>query len=126
MGRRFVLVVAAALLLFAAAGSAAVIRGTPRADLLRGGPRSDRIDGKGGNDRIKVDGGRRDTVRCGPGIDLVNADAADRVGRDCELVARVIARDPYTAPAQHNTIAEPDNLAWGNTVVAAFQVGRFR
>jgi hypothetical protein len=126
MGRRLVLVVATALLLFAAVGSAAVIRGTPRADLLRGGPRSDRIDAKGGNDRIKVDGGRRDTVRCGRGVDLVNADAADRVARDCELVARVIARDPYTSPAQHNSIAEPDNLAWGNTVVVAFQVGRFR
>jgi BNR repeat protein len=126
MGRRFVLVVAAALLLFAAAGSAAVIRGTQRADFLRGGPRPDRINAKGGNDRIKVDGGGRDTVRCGRGVDLVNADAADRVARDCELVARVIARDPYTSPAQHNTIAEPDNLAWGNTIVAAFQVGRFR
>lgn len=126
MGRRLVLVVAAALLLFAAAGSAAVIRGSSRADLLRGGPRADRIDARAGNDRVKVDGGRRDTVRCGRGVDLVNADAADRIARDCELVARVIARDPYRAPAQHSTIAEPDSFAWGSTVVAAFQVGRFR
>src|SRR5215216_1350424 len=126
MGRRLVLVVAAALLLSSGLAGAAVIKGTKRADLLRGGARADRIDARSGNDRIKVDGGGRDTVRCGPGIDLVNADATDRVARDCELVARVIARDPYTSPAQHNTIAEPDNLSWGNTVVAAFQVGRFR
>jgi BNR repeat-like domain/RTX calcium-binding nonapeptide repeat (4 copies) len=126
MGRRLVLVVTAALLLFAAAGSAAVIRGSSRADLLRGGPRSDRIDARAGNDRVKVDGGRRDTVRCGRGDDVVNADAADRVGADCELVARVIARDPYRAPAQHASIAEPDSFASGSTVVAAFQVGRFR
>ncbi|HEV3478663.1 MAG TPA: sialidase family protein [Gaiellaceae bacterium] len=126
MGRRLVLVSAAALLLFTAAGSAAVITGTTRADFLRGGPRADRIDGRGGNDRIKVDGGRRDTVRCGRGRDLVNADAADRVARDCETVVRVIARDRYSAPAQHSSIAEPDSFAWGNTIVAAFQSGRFQ
>jgi hypothetical protein len=126
MGRRFVLVVATALLLLAGVASAAVIRGTNRADFLRGGPRADRIDARGGNDRIKVDGGRRDTVRCGRGTDIVNADAADRLARDCETVSRVIARDRYAAPAQHSTIAEPDTFAWGNTVVAAFQVGRFR
>jgi hypothetical protein len=126
MGRRFVLVVAAALLLFAGVASAAVIRGTNRADFLRGGPRADRIEARGGNDRIKVDGGRRDAVRCGRGADIVNADAADRLARDCETVSRVIARDRYSAPAQHSTIAEPDTFAWGNTVVAAFQVGRFR
>src|SRR5215211_669184 len=126
MGRRFVLVVATALLLSAGVAGAAVINGTKRGELLRGGPRADRLDARGGNDRVKVDGGGRDTVRCGSGVDLVNADATDRVARDCELVARVVARDPHTSPAQHNTIAEPDNLSWGNTVVAAFQVGRFR
>jgi hypothetical protein len=126
MGRRLVLVVAAALLLFSGVAGAAAIKGTKRADFLRGGPRADRIDARGGNDRIKVDGGRRDTVRCGRGRDLVNADATDRVARDCETVVRVIARDRYTAPAQHSSIAEPDSFAWGNTVVAAFQSGRFR
>lgn len=127
MGRPVVLVTAAALLLFASAAGAARIGGSPQSDFLRGGPSADRIDGRGGNDRIKVDGGGRDTVRCGWGrYDLVNADLADRVGPDCETVARVVARDPYQAPAQHSTIAEPDSLSWGNTVVAAFQVGRFR
>ncbi len=127
MGRRVVLVSAAALFLFGGIAGAAVIKGTKQADFLRGGPRADRIDARSGNDRIKVDGGRRDTVRCGPGrADLVNADLADRIARDCETVARVVARDPHRAPAQHASIAEPDTFAWGNTVVAAFQSGRFR
>ncbi len=125
MGRRVILVAAAALALLAGTAGAAVINGTKRADFLRGGPRPDRIDGRAGNDRIKVDGGGRDTVRCGAGADLVNADPVDRLAPDCETVARVIARDPYGAPAQHSTIAEPDSLSWGNKVVATFQVGRF-
>jgi hypothetical protein len=125
MGRRFVLVVATALLLFSGVAGAAAIKGTKRADFLRGTLRADRLDARGGNDKIKVDGGGRDTVLCGAGVDLVNADAIDRlVG--CETVTRVIARDRLSGGAQHGSIAEPDNLAWGSTIVAAFQVGRFR
>jgi hypothetical protein len=119
----------AALTFALAAGTAgaAAIDGTNRPDFLRGGPRADRVDARGGNDRIKVDGGRRDGVRCGRGrSDVVNADLADRVASDCEIVARVVARDPYRAPAQHATIAEPDTFAFGNVVVSAFQSGRFR
>src|SRR5689334_18973891 len=37
-----------------------------------------------------------------------------------------ISSDPFTnADAQHRTEVEPSALAWGNTIVAAFQVGRF-
>jgi hypothetical protein len=37
-----------------------------------------------------------------------------------------ISSDPYTtAGAQHATEAEPDTFAWGDTVVAATQVGRY-
>jgi hypothetical protein len=127
MGRPVVLVTAAALLLFVGVASAARIAGTNRADLLLGTPRADVLDGRRGSDRIKVDGGGRDAVRCGPGrYDVVNADLRDRVAADCETVARVIARDPYRSPAQHATIAEPDTFAQGNTIVAAFQSGRFR
>ena len=127
MGRPVILVTAAALFLFVAAAGAARITGSPRSDFLRGGPTADRLNGRGGNDRIKVDGGGRDAVRCGPGrYDVVNADLADTVAADCETVARVIARDPYRSPAQHSSIAEPDSLAFGSTVVAAFQSGRFR
>ena len=125
MGRRFVLVVAAALLLSAGAAGAAAITGTKRADFLRGTLRPDRIDARGGNDKIKVDGGGRDTVHCGAGVDVINADALDRLTA-CETVTRVIARDRYSADAQHGSIAEPDSFAWGSTVVSAFQVGRFR
>src|SRR5215204_4794294 len=127
MGRPVVLVTAAALLPFTATAIAARIDGSPRTDFLRGGPSADRIDGRGGSDRIKVDGGGRDSVRCGPGrFDLVNADISDRIASDCETVARVIARDSYRAPAQHATIAEPDSLSWGRTIVVAYQSGRFR
>jgi BNR repeat-like domain len=120
---------AAALAFALAAGSAgaAAIKGTNRVDLLRGTARADRIDARGGSDRIKIDGGGRDTVRCGPGrYDVVNADKFDSVAADCETVARIVARDPYPAPAQHATIAEPDTFSWGNVVVTAFQAGRFR
>jgi transposase InsO family protein len=37
-----------------------------------------------------------------------------------------ISSDPFTSPSsQHATEVEPDTFAFGNTVVAAFQVGRF-
>jgi hypothetical protein len=40
--------------------------------------------------------------------------------------ATPISSDPFTNPAsQHATEVEPDTFAFGNTVVAAFQVGRF-
>jgi hypothetical protein len=124
---RWIGVVGVAAVLASTSAGAAPITGTSRIDLLLGGPRADRIDARGGSDRIKVDGGGRDLVRCGLGrYDVVNADRADRVASDCETVARVVALDRHQAPAQHATIAEPDTLSFGNVVVAAFQVGRFR
>ncbi len=37
-----------------------------------------------------------------------------------------ISSDPYTNPdSQHKTEVEPDSFAFGNTIVSAFQVGRF-
>src|SRR5689334_16449600 len=37
-----------------------------------------------------------------------------------------ISSDPYTNPdSQHKTEVEPDTFAFGNTIVSAFQVGRF-
>ncbi len=133
--------------------SAATIRGTDRADVLRGTPGPDVLDGRGGDDTVLglagrdlllggagrdlLDGGAGgdrlatlfdgalDRVRCGPGLDLVNAGLEDRVPRDCELVARQLSRDTTASPeAQHETEAEPDSLAWGSTVVTVFQVGR--
>ena len=125
--RRTLGVATLAFALAAGTAGAAAITGTNRVDFLRGTPRADRIDSRAGSDRIKVDGGGRDTVSCGAGrYDVVNADRFDRIARDCETVARVVARDGYRAPAQHATIAEPDTFSWGNVVVTAFQAGRFR
>src|SRR2546430_4996034 len=37
-----------------------------------------------------------------------------------------LSTDPYTnTSSQHQTEVEPDTFAWGSTIVAAFQVGRF-
>jgi BNR repeat-like domain/RTX calcium-binding nonapeptide repeat (4 copies) len=95
-------------------------------DFLDGGPGRDRADGGAGNDRVAVEyDGSRDTVRCGPGADVVNADLTDVVGADCELVGRRLSRDPYTGPeAQHESEAEPDSFTFGRTTVTTFQVGR--
>ena len=112
-------------LVLAASAGAAVIVGSPRADLLLGTARTDRIGAGPGNDRIDVAGGGRDRVSCGRGSDLVAVDASDRVSRDCEVVSTRISTDPYRGGGLHATEAEPDSYAWGSTVVATFQVGRF-
>jgi hypothetical protein len=145
-------VLAAALVVASAAPAARLVgttgndalTGTPRADtilgregrdrlsgragddLLHGGPGPDTIDGGPGADRIVAQYDEsRDTVRCGAGADVVNADLADAVSPDCELVGRMLSRDPYTdAESQHETQVEPDSLTVGRTTVAAYQVGR--
>ena len=95
-------------------------------DFLNGGPGGDTVDAGPGADRIVVQyDGARDTVRCGFGADVVNADLVDRIAEDCELVTRRLSRDPYTgAEAQHESEVEPDSLTVGRTTVATFQVGR--
>ena len=117
--------------------------GTARADTILGLEGRDRILGGAGSDfltgaraatrrgRRRADrvvaqyDGDRDVVRCGPGADLVNADLADSVARDCELVGRRLSRDPYTNPeSQHETQVEPDSLTVGRTTVVTYQVGR--
>lgn len=107
-------------------GGADRLAGLAGADLLDGGAGRDALDGGPGADRIAVQyDGARDTVRCGPGDDVVNADPADAVARDCELVGRRLSRDPYTtADSQHETQVEPDGHTVGRTTVTAFQVGR--
>ena len=102
------------------------LRGLAGADFLHGGPGRDTIDGGPGNDRIAAAyDGARDVVRCGPGVDVVNADRLDVVAADCEIVGRRLSRDPYTnAESQHETQVEPDSLTVGRTTVATFQVGR--
>jgi len=149
---RFALALALSLLVAGTAAAATVVGtsgddrlvGTPRADaisgregrdtlvgaagsdFLHGGPGRDLLDGGAGDDRIAAQyDGSRDTVRCGSGLDVVNADLLDAVAADCELVGRRLSRDPYTNPdSQHETEVEPDSLTVGRTTVATFQVGR--
>lgn len=96
-------------------------------DVLIGGTGSDRITGGGGNDRIGVHAdAASDTVACGAGQDLVNAELDDVVLADCEVLSRQLSRDPYTNfDAQHETQVEPDSFSFGQTIVTTFQSGRF-
>ncbi len=103
-----------------------VLLGRGGADYLHGGGKADTMDGGPGADRIQAAyDGSRDGVRCGAGTDLVNADLVDSVARDCELVGRKLAEDPYPADGgQHESLVEPDSFTYGRTTVATFQVGR--
>jgi hypothetical protein len=96
-------------------------------DFVTGGTGRDRVAGGAGNDRIGVHADATpDFVRCGAGYDLVNAELVDVVGIDCEVISRQLSRDPYTNfDSQHETQVEPDSFAFGNTIVATFQSGRF-
>jgi Ca2+-binding RTX toxin-like protein len=104
------------------------ISGLAGSDLLIGGFGADRVNGGPGNDSIAANGdGGRDTVACGPGSDVVNADLADVVARDCELTSRQLSTDGTSdGQAQHATEVEPDSFAFGKTIVATYQVGRFQ
>ena len=150
---RLLPLVVVGLLLVAGVAGARVVTGTPGNDRLLGTPRADVLRGLGGSDRLAAGrgtdflqggagrdthdagagddlvatsyDGARDVVRCGAGLDVVNADLLDAVARDCEVVGRRLSRDPYTtADAQHETQVEPDSFTFGPTTVATFQVGR--
>jgi hypothetical protein len=124
---RLLLGAAALALILASTAAGATIRGSARAELLRGTARADRIEARAGNDRVNAIGGGRDTILCGRGRDIVNVDETDRVGADCEVVARRIANDPLgnLPVAQHRTHVESHSLANGSTIVSVFQNGRF-
>jgi RTX calcium-binding nonapeptide repeat (4 copies) len=152
-GMRLLPLLVVGLLLAAGVAGARVVTGTPGNDRLLGTPRADVLRGLGGSDRLVAGrgtdllhggagrdtydagpgddlvaasyDGARDVVRCGAGLDVVNADLVDAVARDCEVVGRRLSRDPYTtADAQHETQVEPDSFTFGRTTVATFQVGR--
>ena len=131
---RSFLAVVLTLCLVGTAG-AATIRGTARGELLPGtlrgdllipGAGRDVVDAVDGNDRIVLQyDGAIDTVSCGAGRDIVNADLADRVARDCEVVSRRLSRDIYAnRDSRHETQVEPDSFTFGRTTVAVFQTGR--
>ncbi len=58
-------------------------------DTLVGGTGADRLFAGAGNDTILARDRARDTIVCGAGRDVVQADPTDRVARDCERVTRV-------------------------------------
>jgi Ca2+-binding RTX toxin-like protein len=70
-------------------GGRDVLYGFSGADTLVGGIGADRLFGGAGNDTILARDRARDTIACGSGRDVVQADPSDRVARDCERVIRV-------------------------------------
>jgi hypothetical protein len=115
-----------ALLVLAGPAGAATIRGTVHGDALAGTPLPDRIVAGKGNDHVQAAFGGADEIDCGPGLDVVSADLGDMVAPSCEIVSRRLSVDTSTnADGQHETAVEPDSFAWGSTVVAAFQLGRY-
>lgn len=108
-------------------GGADRIDGLAGADVLDGGDGPDVLLGGSGDDRLAAElDAARDTVRCGPGADVVTAELADTVDADCETVTRQLSRDAFGSyEGQHETQVEPDSFAYGSTMVAVFQIGRF-
>jgi Calx-beta domain/RTX calcium-binding nonapeptide repeat (4 copies) len=98
-----VLLVGTVAAIVVASAGATIIRGTPKGDTLRGSAAADKLYGNAGNDKLYglagndyLNGGPGDDVllggpgsdllACGPGHDTALADAADKVGADCETV----------------------------------------
>lgn len=113
-------------LVFAAPAAAATIHAPKHGGTVLGTPAPDHINGGPGNDFVQAAWGGKDTVDCGRGLNVVVADLGDTVAANCQIVSRRLSVDPSTNPAgQHETAVEPAEAAWGATVVAAYQVGRF-
>ena len=96
-------VVGALATIVVASAVASNIQGSAKPDTLRGTTKADKLYGKGGNDKLFGLGGAdylnggpgndvltggpgADVLVCGPGNDVAAADAADKVGADCETV----------------------------------------
>ena len=67
------------------------LRGGAEGDAIDGGDAADVLDGEAGDDVIAARDGAPDTITCGAGNDMVNADFDDTVADDCELVDRAVA-----------------------------------
>jgi hypothetical protein len=63
------------------------VKGGQGDDSISGGPGNDDIGGGSGEDTIDSHDGDRDTVRCGPDEDQLNADGRDEYGPNCEAVS---------------------------------------
>jgi BNR repeat-like domain len=113
-------------LVFVAPAAAATIHAPKHGGLLIGTPTPDHIVGGPGNDFVQAAWGGTDSVDCGAGFNVVAADLSDKVAANCQVVSRRLSVDASKNPAgQHETSVEPADAAWGTTVVAAYQVGRF-
>ena len=122
--RRLVLL---ASLVLAAPATAATIHGSAGVDPILGTRAPDTVVTGPGNHFVQVAFGGVDTVVCGNGFDVVTADRSDKIAANCSVVSRRISLDESTnQSSQHETAVEPDDAAWGSTVVAAFQIGRFQ
>ena len=66
-------------------------------DVLEGGDGVDKLDAGNGDDTLRSRDAAADTVGCGAGKDLIDVDAADIVGADCERPA-VAPGDPAVPP----------------------------
>jgi hypothetical protein len=120
------LLIAFAFVFFAAPAAAAIVHAPKHGGLALGTAAPDRIVGGPGNDLVQAAWGGADRVTCGGGFNVVAADLGDRVAADCQVVSRRLSVDPSTNPSgQHETAVEPADAAWGSTVVATYQVGRF-
>ncbi len=64
------------------------------ADVVDGGLGFDVLDGGEGDDLLRDADGLADRIACGPGADRVDADTADVVAADCEVVARTAITPP--------------------------------
>jgi hypothetical protein len=108
-------------------GGADTLDGRAGDDVLDGGPGRDRLSGGTGGDWFASSGDERaDAVRCGAGLDVVNADLSDQVSADCDVVSRRLSRDlDRVSESNHETQVEPDSHAFGSTIVTVFQSGRF-
>jgi hypothetical protein len=121
--RRLIVLLA---LVFAAPAAAATIHGNAHVPLIVGTEAGDRVLAGAGNHAIQVAWGGVDSVNCGKGFDVVSADLSDKVAANCKVVSRRLSVDPsVNSLSQHETAVEPDDAAWGSTVVAAYQLGRF-
>ena len=87
-------------------------------DTLTGGDAEDRFDGGEGNDTIHARDGIRESVACGGGQDVGEADVEDDVAADCEGVAK-----PLAPPSLVADPAAPPAPAPGKSVAVAVKTG---
>jgi hypothetical protein len=69
-------------------------------DTLVGGPGNDTLTGGAGND-VLTGGPGADKIVCGAGKDTVNADNADTVAKDCEVVKRPLPPAPNVVAGRY-------------------------